>query len=180
MSSNPNEKVSPEKAILERQPGYMIHGFNSKRVNLLVREESSIIASIPTVLIAEIRMALFKRAGLDRKKSVGLVPCMVQLSHTAVAETGLLYESFFDYKHSDSKYLPLLARQVEIPVVFYGDSLGVERTICIPNMNLSKLKEIIGDLNRMELTWSGQDFAAAKKRLYADYPKINDLWEAMK
>ena len=33
-----------------------------------------------------------------------------------------MYESFFDYNHSDSKYLPLLTRQVEIPVVFYGDT----------------------------------------------------------
>lgn len=107
-------------------------------------------------------------------RSVALVPIVVRVGPERY---GNVYESWVDIHSSGT--LEALTIQRKIPVHLYDSSGEVRRTVEAENTLRSFSRQVLAQLSSMA-PWTIRDFFTARERIYFRYPKVWELWNALK
>jgi len=165
--------IDPLDLIRSLPPGSMIWGVMRERpgagreVAFFVREESARIRRVGTLQFS---------TALIVEGDVALIPVLMR---TGPGEEEV-YESWFNYyaPGPGTDGLPLLAEQGRLPVVFVGDSGRRERALAVPNSLRDTFREMLERVSSMK-PWSMEGFDRARERVYARYPTVAALWDAL-
>ena len=137
-----------------------------------VREESIGDAALLEGLEVEFRGGLIYET-VDTR-SVALVPIVVRVGPERY---GNVFESWVDIHASGT--LEALTTQRVIPVHLYDASGQIKRTLEADNHLRSFARQVLAQLSSMT-PWSIRDFFTARERIYFRYPKVWELWNALK
>lgn len=107
-------------------------------------------------------------------RSVALIPIVVRVGPERY---GNVYESWVDIHSSGT--LEALTIQREIPVHLYDSSGDIRRTIEAENPLRNFARQVLAQLSSMA-PWTIRDFFTARERIYFRYPKVWELWNALK
>jgi len=163
--------IDVEALIQAAPPGTMVYArFRPEggkwETGLLIREESARIRRLGRNPVVEVR------AGLFREGSVWLLAILLKAA-------GELYETWFNYCQPDGGEECLMdwTRQKTLAIIFYGDR-GRERAISIRNPLADIARQALPVLRQAE-PWGMAEFDAVRERLYARYPTVRALWDAL-
>ncbi len=137
-----------------------------------VREES--VGEVATADAVEVEF----RGGLIyetvESRSVALVPIVIRVGPERY---GNVFESWVDIHASGT--LEALTTQRVIPVHLYDASGDIKRTLEAENHLRHFSRQVLAQLSSMS-AWSIRDFFTARERIYFRYPKVWELWNALK
>lgn len=137
-----------------------------------VREEAAGEAGCGDEIEVEFRGGLIYETVDGR--SVALVPIVVRVGPERY---GNVYESWVDIHASGT--LEALTIQQRIPVHLYDANGDVRRTLEADNTLRSFSRQVLAQLSSMA-PWTIRDFFTARERIYYRYPKVWELWNALK
>jgi hypothetical protein len=107
-------------------------------------------------------------------RSVALVPIVVRVGPERY---GNVFESWVDIHASGT--LEALTTQKVIPVHLYDASGTIKRTLEADNPLRNFSRQVLAQLSSMS-PWTVRDFFTARERIYFRYPKVWELWNALK
>jgi hypothetical protein len=164
--------ITADTIICESPPGTCIYTLvqmppDPEETAFLIREQSGIIADLgkhPPIQV---------RAGLFTQNGVTLLPILISIS----AE---LYEAWLNY-HAEEYAQPALAAlyiQDRLSFHFYDDRRRRIRSLITPNPHQAFWRTAVGEL-APTAPWTPEDFETAREILYAKYPTMGNLWNAL-
>lgn len=133
---------------------------------ILIREDEPQIRKISANPIVELR------SGLWEGKGAIIIAVMVK-------SAGLLYETWWNYHRDDGgdKYFDDMIRQSMIPILVY-DNHTQRRSILVRNSLAPSFKKYKGKI-LAATPWAMAEFDNERERIYARYPNVTALWEAL-
>jgi hypothetical protein len=168
--------VSPVFLIQTSPPGAMIYALAEAKGEelfaLLIREEPERVARLGKTVRVHTKTALIEQDG------VGLVPLMVQIEDWEPFETWINYyqsQDGVDFREGRRVFRALTERDV-LALAFYTPAEG--RRIAVRNSLAPTMREIARRLQAMS-PWTMRAFDAARDKLYARYPTVQDLWDML-
>lgn len=137
-----------------------------------VREESVGESAAAEAVEVEFRGGLIYETVESR--SVALVPIVLRVGPERY---GNVFESWVDIHASGT--LEALTTQRTILVHLYDASGSIRRTLEADNPLRTFSRQVLAQLSSMS-PWSIRDFFTARERIYFRYPKVWELWNALK
>ena len=164
--------ITADTIICQSPPGTCVYTLaqippDAEETAFLIREQSGIIADIgkhPPIQV---------RAGLFPQSKVTLLPILISIS-------GELYETWLNY-HAEEFAQPALAAlciQDRFSFHFYDDHRRRIRSLITPNPHQAFWRSAVGAL-APTAPWTSRDFDVAREILYAKYPTVGNLWNAL-
>jgi hypothetical protein len=164
--------ITADTIICQSTPGSCIYTLaqmppDPEETIFLVREQSGIIADLgkhPPIQV---------RAGLFTLSKVTLLPILISIS----AE---LYETWLNY-HAEELAQPALAAlciQDRLSFHFYDDQCRRIRSLITPNLYQAFWRTAV-EMLAPTVPWTSKDFDMAREILYAKYPTVGNLWNAL-
>ncbi len=147
---------------------YSLNGGEGWLAGLAVREDSATLARLPK------RVDIHSRGALIQVEHVHLILLMLQI------QGGLIYETFVSIQHEDSpEFIARMAAQEAFSILMF-DGVGVQpvRAFITPNGFQRLFERIQQEVPRWP-AWEFQEFDAAKESLYARYPSVEAVWQAL-
>ena len=164
--------ITADTIICESPPGTCIYTLvqmppDPEETAFLIREQSGIIADLGKH--SPIRV----RAGLLTQNHVTLLPILISIS----AE---LYETWLNY-HAEEFAQPALGalcNQDRLSFHFYDDHRRRIRSLITPNLHQAFWRTAV-EMLASTAPWTPKDFDIAREILYAKYPTVGNLWNAL-
>jgi hypothetical protein len=158
--------ITADTIICQSSPGSCIYTLaqilpDPEETMFLVREQSGIIAD------------LGKHPPLFTLSKVTLHPILISIS----AE---LYETWLNY-HAEELSKPALAAlciQDRLSFHFYDDQCRRIRSLITPNLYQAFWRTAV-EMLAPTVPWTSKDFDMARENLYAKYPTVGNLWNAL-
>ncbi len=138
-----------------------------KETMFLIREEPLIVQRFPAGVQVELRTGLFADQG------VMLVAVIFRIE-------GEYYETWWNYHQTGGvgpQHFSDMTTQARIPILFFTPEMA--RSIAIQNSLAPFFDDAAKRIQRMP-AWSMQDFEAARERVYARFPTVTKLWNALR
>ena len=155
------------------QPGTMVQhlfsldGAQAWTAGLAIRESRQVLAGLPA------RVDILSRGALIQVEEVHLIVLMLHLN-------GRIYESFVSIQHEDSpEFVALMARQESLSIHFFD---GVAHQPVRALLTQNGFQPLFAWVSQIYLAWPAwyfHEFDEAKKMLYKNYPRPEDLWQAL-
>ncbi len=147
---------------------YSLNGGEGWLAGLAVREDPATLARLPR------RVDIHTRGALIQVEHIHLVLLMLQI------QDGAIYEAFVSAQHEDSpEFIARMAAQEAFSILMFdGTSVQPVRAFVTPN-GFQRLFEQIQQEYLHWPTWEFHGFDEAKASLYARYPTVEALWQAL-
>ncbi len=156
------------------EPGTMVQhlftlgGSEGWLAGLAVREDPAILARLPR------RVDIHSRGALIQVEQVYLILLMLQI------QGGPIYETFVSAQHEDSpEFIARMAVQEAFSILTFD---GIARQPARAFVTVNGYQQLFASIQQEYLRWPAwqfHEFDAAKKSLYARYPTIEVLWQAL-
>ncbi len=167
--------MKPFHELINRsEPGTMVqhlYSLNSGEgwlAGLAVREDPATLAHLPK------RVDIRSRGAIIQVEHVHLILLMLQI------QGGPIYETFVSAQHEDSpEFITRMAAQEAFSILMFdGVTVQPVRAFVTPN-GFQRLFASIQQEYLQWPEWEFHEFDQAKENLYARYPTVEALWQAL-
>lgn len=164
-----SNQVSVVEFIRQAEPGTMVFELQSDgkgpyQVGFLIREEHQRVVQLRRNPLVEVR------AGAFLQDDVWIVAVLFRVGEE-------LYECWFNYHQPMGwKYFRSLAKQDAFTIEFYTPDLA--KVVRVRNGLRHFFEEILSRITECA-PWNMSAFDAARAKVYAEYPSVQALWDAL-
>lgn len=163
-----HELINPSRPGTMVQHLYALKGGEGWLAGLAVREDTRTLARLPR------RVDIHSRGALIQVERVYLIVLMLQI------QGGPIYETFVSAQHEDSpEFIARMANQEAFSILMF-DGVGVQPARAFVTAN--GFHGLFARIQPQYRRWPAcafQAFDEAKERLYAQYPTVEALWQAL-